>query len=115
MKQVVKYFFNKSTEMEEKGLVKLEQGNKVSTLHYIKDNNKILSLTKSGSEKVELIQQDKNVKLGFAMKSSDSVDSTATIISDKNRVKDIFDKMLDNKFTHFKKYSDDLVLIEMSI
>ncbi len=115
MKQVVKYFFNKSTEMGDKGLIKLEQGEKVTTLHYIKDGNKFFSITKGQSAKVQLLKIDEKVKLGFAMKSADVVDASANVITDKKRVKDVFDIMLDKKFTHYKKYSDDLVLLEMSI
>lgn len=114
MKAEVKYFFKKGTEISDKGLVRLVQGNKTTTLHYIKDVNKVLSLTLGSSEKVKLIKTDSNIKLGFALKSNDSVDYTAKIIDDKKIVKKLFDTMLTNKFTHYKKYSDDLVILEMT-
>jgi general stress protein 26 len=101
--------------MADKGLIKLEQGKKTTTLHYIKDDNKFFALTKAESEKVGLIKSDGNVRLGFAMKSNDFIKSSAKIISDKKIVKDVFDTMLEKKFTHYKKYTDDLVLLEMSV
>lgn len=73
---------------------------------------KIYSLTQGSSNKVSKINEDNKVSLAFG---KNIVDSSVNIVEDKILVKDLFDKLLNMNFTHYKNYSDDLVILEMSI
>ncbi len=55
------------------------------------------------------------MKLGFSLKSENQSDAKAVVIKDNSRIKAIYNKMLDMRFTHYKKYSDDLVVLEISV
>lgn len=102
-------------DVKDKGYVKLLFDGKASTLHYIKDDNSIYSLTLNGSNKVVKINENNSVKLLFSKDIDEAVESKVNIISDKNQVKTLFDKLLDMNFTHYKKYNDDLVVLEMPL
>lgn len=102
-------------EIKDKGYVKLLLDGKASTLHYLKDDNSVYSLTLNTSNKVGKINKNNNVKLLFSKNIDEAVESKVNIISDKAQVKALFDKLLDLNFTHYKKYDDDLVVLEMSL
>jgi hypothetical protein len=102
-------------DIKDKGYVKLMLDGKASTLHYIKDNNNVYSLTLSSSKKVAKINENIESKILFGKNIDDAIDTKINIISEKAEVKDLFDKLLDMKFTHYKKYNDDLVVLEMPL
>lgn len=114
--RVVKYFFKKEMEITEKGIIKLIQGEKETSLHYIQSDNKLLALTLGSSEKVSLLKKDTPVKLSFAKKDrTNLIDADVKVIEKKETVKQVFDQMLALNFTHFKKYSDELVVLEIKV
>ncbi len=102
-------------DIKDKGYVKLMLDGKASTLHYIKDEKKVYSLTLNGSKKVAKINENSSAKLLFSKNIDEAVESKVNIISDKEKVKSLFDKLLDMNFTHYKEYSDDLVILEMPL
>ncbi|QEN03174.1 hypothetical protein EW093_00135 [Thiospirochaeta perfilievii] len=103
------------SEIKEQGFVKLLLDGSVATLHYLKAGDKILSLTQQGSKKVDLLKKDNSAKLVVNNDSTNIIDSKITINENKDDVKKLFDELLGLNFTHYKEYSDDLVILEMSI
>lgn len=114
--RAIKYFFKQEMEITDKGFVKLIQGEKETTLHYIQSNNKLLALTEKASEKVVLIQNNTPSQLSFAKKDrTNLIDVDIQIIEKEGQVKQVFDQMLALNFTHFKKYTDGLVVLELKM
>lgn len=114
MKKELDFFMKKELVISDKGLLKLVQNGRESVLHYIKDGDKLLSLTQKESNKVKGINDDPNVKIGLTKKSLNLFDVAAVVNNSEERIKEVFNKMLGLKFTHYKKYRHDLVVLELT-
>lgn len=116
MREIGRFLFKKSTDINEKGLLKLKQGEKESAMHYLlESDNSLISLTLGNSNKIAKVNQNPKVELGFSMKPKDFIRANAEVISDTKHAKVLFNKMLEMKFTHFKKWSDDLVILKFKL
>lgn len=114
--RVIKYFFKKEMEITEKGIIKLIQGEKETTLHYIQSDDKLLALTLKSSQKVQAIHNHIPAQLSFAKKDrTNLIDADIQVIENKTVVKQVFDQMLALNFTHFKTYNDNLVVLEITM
>lgn len=114
--RAIKYFFKKEMTITEKGFVKLIQDDKETTLHYIQSDGKLLALTSGSSEKVALIKKYIPTKLSFAKKDrTHLIDTDIKVIENKGMVKQVFDQMATLNFSHFKVYSDELVVLEITM
>eukprot|EP01156_Anaeramoeba_ignava_P004677 Anaeramoba_ignava/a234474_3.p1 GENE.a234474_3~~a234474_3.p1 ORF type:complete len:119 (+),score=18.68 a234474_3:38-394(+) len=102
-------------EIKESGFVKILIDGSAPTLHYIYDNNKVYSLTLSGSNKVGKIKNNNKAKIVLNNDSENALESEISIIDNKDRVKELFNKMLEMDFTHFKEFDDDIVILEMAV
>jgi general stress protein 26 len=115
MKAEFNYFFKKGSELSEKGIVKLVHEKSDANLHYIREGNKLVALTLGTSNKIKRIIDNDEMKLAFANSSKDFIDTKVSIVKDQKKIKMQFNKMLEMNFTHFKKYNDDLVILELDI
>lgn len=114
--RAIKYFFKKEMKITEKGFVKLLQNEKETTLHYIQSDDKLLALTLKTSDKVNAINNNIPAQLSFAKKDrTNFIDANIKIIHNQATVKQVFDQMLALNFTHFKAYSNDLVVLEITM
>ncbi|MGL4662879.1 MAG: hypothetical protein ACRCV7_04305 [Culicoidibacterales bacterium] len=114
--RAIKYFLKKEMEITEKGFVKLLQDEKETTLHYIQSDDKLLALTLKTSDKVDAINNNIPTQLSFAKKDQTNlIDANIKIIHNQATVKQVFDQMLALNFTHFKAYSNDLVVLEITM
>lgn len=102
-------------KIEEQGIIKLVQKDGSAFMHYLLNGDKLNSLTLADSTKVAEIKKNNSAKLGFTMKPTEFFDVEVSINSDKAEVKSLFDKMLELNFTHFKTYSEDLVILEIKV
>jgi len=101
-------------EFDDKGIFKIDQNGTIATMHYVYAGGKYYSLTLAGSKKVERLNTDKSLSMIFMSKNNETKVAEAVIIDDKDVVKDLFDRMIAIEFCHFKKYSDDLVIMEIT-
>lgn len=114
--RAIKYFFKQEMEITDKGFVKLIQGEKETTLHYIKSGGKLLALTEKTSEKIVALENNVPSQLSFAKKDrTNLITAHIQIIEKETDVKRVFEQMLALNFTHFKKYTDGLVVLEMTM
>lgn len=114
--RALKYFFKKEAAITDKGFVKLVQGDKETTLHYIQSGSKLLALTEKESQKVKYIQNGVPAQLSFAKKDrTNSIAADVHVIEDQHKVKRVFEQMQELSFNHFKKYTDNLVILEMTM
>lgn len=114
LNKIFGYFFKKNTEIEETGLMTLTLGNKATILHYMREGQKLVALTLSTTDKVKRIQAGTDAQVAFTKGTKQLFDvKDVTVVEDQTRVQAVFDKMLANKFTHFSKRRDNLVVIEM--
>lgn len=96
-----------------KGILKYKSTNSKGPMHYITFNNHVYTLTLGTSNKVKDINQTNTLNIAPALLSRSFENTTVEVIKDSNKVKEVFDYMLDNKHTHFKTWSDDLVALQI--
>lgn len=102
-------------KLEEQGIIKLVHKDGSAFMHYLLNGDKLNSLTLADSTKVSDIKIENKAKVGFTMKPTEFYDVEISINQNKDEVKALFDKMLDLNFTHFKTYSEDLVILETKV
>ena len=101
--------------IEDQGILKLVQKEGAAFMHYLRNGDVLNTLTLSDSGKVAQIKADGTGKVGFTMKPTEFYDAEVSINPDKEAAKALFDKMLDLNFTHFKTYSEDIVILEIKV
>ena len=102
-------------DIEDKGIIKIIHNGQSAFMHYLLDGDKLTSLTLGDSEKVADFKKENSLELGFGMKPENFNKAVVHIDEDKDRAKKLFDTMLDLKFTHFKTYTDNLVVLEIGL
>ncbi len=95
--------------MDRTGFVKLTFGDSVSTINYMVEGDYIYGITKASSRKVAAIKNDPKGKLQI---KRDVIDVTASIIDDKETVKEFFDKFVNDDNNHYKVLIDGLVVLK---
>lgn len=95
--------------MDRTGFVKLTFGDSVSTINYMVEGDYIYGITKDSSRKVAAIKNDPKGKLQI---KRDVIDVTASIIDDKETVKEFFDKFVNDDNNHYKVLIDGLVVLK---
>lgn len=98
--------------MDDKGFVRIDLDEYVTTIHYVKINDKFYGLTDKSSNKVNYIENNDKVKIANGMKSEDFFPAFAKIKSDLNLSKEVFNTMSDLEFSHFKEWNNDIIAIE---
>lgn len=118
LKRVLQFFFTKNENhiTEDHGLLNLVQGEKRTALHYVKKGSTYRALTLSTSKKVQRVAE--NIPATILFSKNGNADAALpvqniNIISDEQQVKVLFDAMNEMKFTHFKKFHKDLVILEI--
>lgn len=101
--------------IEDQGILKLVQKEGAAFMHYLKNGDVLNTLTLGDSGKVIGIKNDGVGQVGFTMKPTEFFDVEVSINDDKAAAKELFDKMLDLNFTHFKTYSEDIVILEIKL
>jgi general stress protein 26 len=99
--------------MKEKGLLKLNVGNKKRSMNYIKSNGKLYVITSKNSKKIEDLTNTNEVELAFGQ--TETVNARATVINELNFVQSVFDTLTKEGNNHFKKFKDDFVTIEFVV
>lgn len=102
-------------DIKDKAIIKIDQRGTEAMMHSVNIGDKYYSLTLGNSDKVKKLEEDSNLNFIFTQNSSEVLQANAKVISDTNIVKDLFDRLLDINFTHFKQWDDDLVIMEFSI
>lgn len=102
-------------KFEDKGIYKIDQEGLTASMHYIYADGKYYSLTLGGSEKVQRLNNNENLKVIFTSKSNETKNATALIIDNKEIVRNFFDRMFAINFCHFKEFHDDLVIMQIKI
>ncbi|MBN2617651.1 MAG: hypothetical protein JXR64_04990 [Spirochaetales bacterium] len=97
--------------IEANEVIKINQDGLEAMMHGLKSNGFFYTLTLKDSSKVERLK-DTN-KLKFSFKNSDLITGEAEIIENKDLVKELFNKMLELNFTHFKIFNDNLVIFKI--
>ena len=98
----------------DKGVLTMVQSGRSAMMHYVKSENGVKSLTLGNSGKVADLLVDNKVQLQLE-KNGALVDAEVSIITDKDKVKSVFDAMLSMNSTHFKEYTEDIVILDMQL
>lgn len=107
---------NTYDNIDERGFVKLKQINHETTMHFIKmKDSSLVSLTLSDSTKVNNIKTNNKAEVVFDRNSDNYIPVTVEVIDEKSISKEIFDIMLDNNFTHFKQWDDNIVTLKYTV
>lgn len=99
---------------KDKGILKYKSENSKGPMHYIKVDGDVYTLTLSSSQKVKDIKNNPSMKIAPNLLSRKFVDKTIEVIDDLDKVRMLFDTMLDKKNTHFKNWNDQLTAIRVS-
>lgn len=102
-------------DIKDRAIIKIEQKGSEAMMHSVNIEDNYYSLTLGASEKVKKLEEDSSLNFIFTKNSSEVLKASAKVISDKEVVKDLFDRLLDINFTHFKQWDDDLVVMEFSL
>lgn len=97
--------------MKSKGIFKLNE----RIMHYISEEGKVYCLSMNDTDLVEEIKDDPNVSIIFDIKSGESLPGKVKIIENQDKVKDIFNKMLNEDNTYFKEFDDKLIVFEVTL
>lgn len=96
--------------MERIGYVKLFAGNSVTTLNYMVEDDYVYAITKGSSNKVkELNANADSVKIRI---KKDEFPVEAEVISNEDVVKAYYDKFVNDKNNHYKKFIEGLVVLK---
>jgi hypothetical protein len=101
--------------MKDKGFLKFKGNESKGVLNYIKYNDDIVSLTQIYSRKVRHIKTEKNIDIAIGLLSRDFNKTKVDIIDNSQTVKEVFDYMLSQKHTHYKKEYKDLVVLKFAL
>ena len=100
--------------MKEKGILKFRGSESKGAMHYIKYQDGYVSITQKTSRKVKHIKKNNSIEIALSLLSRDFRIVEITIIEDEKHVKTVYDFMLNQKHTHYKKSNEGLVVLSYS-
>lgn len=101
--------------MESKGFIKVSSNDLITIVHYIESEEGLSFLTLNSSNKYTNIKVNENISIAFGMKSDDFQPAIASIVEDKELVKNVYDILTDLKHNHFKEYDENIILVNVKL
>ena len=101
--------------MKTKGILKFKNNYSKGGMHYVVFNNNKVSITLSSSNKVKAINEKGSLLIANNLLSRNFVETKITIIDKKDEVKEVFEYMKQIKNTHYKKWNDELVVLQYTL
>jgi len=101
--------------MNKKGILKIKSNNKERMMHYLFIDNKIQILSLDDTDLIDDIKKNNEIELTFHLKKEVDMKALVTIVEDKEKVKELYYKMLEEKTSYFKEYDERLIILEINL